>query len=462
MIKYIFVHYYAAKFFRVYKRSFFAMVVLFSLHVSSKSQTDASIFAKLNSINKTVTNNSCSTGNGALISNRAMNIFLADKTGYLSESSDLSYYTNYVTLNTAEGKLTVNHNFQEATGIDEPIKTLLSVGVSMHIANSFAPTFLGNNFENELGLTVNYKWLGKTKTSFGACIAVQPAANKKLAMDALRAAIIHSLQIEINKKETDFIAALNAIDTADFMPQNLPAGKEIMKQDFYEDLALEYEEKFAQLQATKLANTNNFKLITTGWTSLTAYLPLLFPKYTVAPSLTANFNQKHSYPLDITLSHTRLWESSRLGRLFITLAGKVLFNNSKLSYGIDKINLTTYKNMGGTDTLRLAELTNDKAYIGLYKTFVTPSIKGRLVYFPGTSHIGISFLMEQNFGSYNLLNGRLGIPVVLMNSKKLPALNLEFYLMFYDMSNKIAAAKKSGGKTFLGLGLGIPFSRLMF
>ena len=462
MIKYIFVHFYTAKFVAACRRFFFAMVMFFSLHVSSKSQTAAGIIAELNSINKTITNSPCSTGSGAVISNRAMNIFLADKTGYLSESSDLSYFTNYVTFNTAEAKLTVNHNFQKANRIDEPIKKLLSVGVNMHIANSFAPTFLGNNFENELGLTINYKWLGKVKTGFGTCTTALPAANKKLAMDALRAAIIHSLEIEINKKETDFTAALNAIDIADLGPQNLAAAKELMKQDFYENLTLEYKEKFAQLQAIKLTNTNNFKLITSGWTSLTAYLPLVFPKYTVAPLLTINFQQKHSYPPDITLSHTRLWESSRLGRLFITLAGKVLFNNSKLSYGLDKINLTTYKNMGGTDTLHLAELTNDKAFIGLYKTFVTPSIKGRLVYFPGTSHVGISFLMEQNFGSYNLLNGRLGIPVVLINNKKLPAVNLEFYLLFYDMSNKIAAAKKSGGNTFLGLGLGIPFSRLIY
>jgi len=118
--------------------------------------------------------------------------------------------------------------------------------------------------------------------------------------------------------------------------------------------------------------------------------------------------------------------------------------------------------MGGRDTLHLAELESDKAYIGNYETYITPSLKGRLVYFPPDSHVGVSFLLEQNFGSYNLLNGRLGIPVVLINSKKLPAANFEFYVLFFDMSNKIVSSKKYGNTTSIGLHIGIPFSRLIY
>ncbi|MEP7108648.1 MAG: hypothetical protein ABI760_11715 [Ferruginibacter sp.] len=436
--------------------------IFYSITLPGKSQTAGEIIGELKSINKEVRIKPCVKGISPVITNRAMNVFLADKTGYLSESGDLSCYTNYVTLNTTEGKFTVNHNFQNAKGIDERTKNLFSIGVSANIANGFAATFLDKKFENELGVTLSYKWLSKVKTHITGCTQTQNGGNQKQAMDALRAAILYSLEIEIIKKEADFKTAIDGIDPADVPGQNLPAAKAVMKQKFYEDLKEEYEEKFAKLQAETLTKTNNFGLITTGWTSLTAGLPLAFPKYSIAESLTASFREKHPYPMDIMLSHTRLWESTKIGRLFLTIGGKILLNNSKLSYALSKTNFTEYKNLGGTDTLHLAGLRNDKAYIGNYETFVTPSLTGRLVYFPPASHVGISFLLEQNFGSYNLLNGRLGIPVILINSKNLPAVNFDFYVLFFDMNNKIERAKKYGNKTSIGLGVGIPFSRLIY
>jgi hypothetical protein len=53
-----------------------------------------------------------------------------------------------------------------------------------------------------------------------------------------------------------------------------------------------------------------------------------------------------------------------------------------------------------------------------------------MVYFPTGSHVGTSVLAKQNFGRYHLLNGRLGIPIVLINSKKIPAVNFEIYVLF--------------------------------
>lgn len=420
-----------------------------------KSQITDSIIAELKAINKSIVNTPCSSADAPLISNRAMNIFLADKTGYLSESNDLSLYTNYLTFNTAEGKLTINHNFQKATGIDGPIKKMLSIGVVANIANNFAATFLDKKFENELGLTVNHKWLHKVKTHFTNC-------NQKQSMDALRAAIVHSLEIEINKKTVDFLTTVNKIDSSEIPRQNIDAAKSLALQHFYQDLKETYEEMFATLQAEKLTETNNFNLVTTGWTSVTAYIPLVFPMYTVASSLTTPFNKKHPYPLEINLQHTRLWESSKKGRLFFTIGSNLLFNNAKLSFALDKTNIAIYKNLGGTDTIHLAALKNDKVYIGNYATFVTPSLTGRLVYYPPSSHIGISFLIEQNFGQYNLLNGRLGIPIVLINRKKVPAANFEFYIHFFDMNHSIDQDRKYGNKTSVGLGVGIPFSRLMY
>lgn len=443
-------------------RNLFFTAAFYFCILSVQAQSGDSIIVQLKLINKAITNKPCSAAFAAAISNRAMNVFLAYKTGYVSECTDLSFYTNYVTLNSSEGKLTINHNFQKENGADEPIRKLLSLGVSANIANNFGAAFLDKQFENELGLTVNYKWTGKVKTRFAGCTPSQNNSNQKPAMDALRAAIVYSLAIEINKKETDFKTAINSIDSSDVPEQNIDKARALTLQNFYENLKMDCEEKFAKQQAETLTKTKNFKLITTRWSSLTAYLPLAFPKYIVAKSLTDVLQQKHPYPLELMFSHTRLWESSKAGRIFFTLSAKLLFNNSKLSYALDKVNAEEYKNQGGTDTLHLAQFKNNKAYIGLYETFATPSLKARVVYFPTGSHVGISFLAEQNFGSYNLLNGRLGIPIVLINSKKIPAVNFEIYVLFFDMNNQIKQAQKFGSKTAIGLGVGIPFSRLIY
>ncbi len=122
------------------------------------AQNAAVIIQELKSINKNISDKTCNQPTAAAISNRAMNIFMADKMGYLSHSNDLSYFTNYVTLNSLEGKFTVTHNFQQASGMDEPLKKIFNVGVNINIANSFAQSFLNNRYKNELGITLNFKW----------------------------------------------------------------------------------------------------------------------------------------------------------------------------------------------------------------------------------------------------------------------------------------------------------------
>lgn len=434
---------------------------LISINYILKAQNSETIITELKTINKGITQKDCNI-NAAAISNRGMNVFMADKTSYLSESIDLSYYTNYVTFNSSEGKITVTHNLQSPKGIDEPIKGLFSFGASATIPHQFASTFLDKSFEQEFGMSLNYKWLGKVKSHFSDCSLKQNKPNQKQQMDALRAGILHLLEMEINKKDAEFKASLNAIDSNDILDENIDTAKAIISRIFYTNLQAEYEEKFAKLQAETLTNTYNFKYITTGWTTINAYLPIVTPNYFIASTFTTAFQNKHSYPLNISISHTRLWETAKAGRFFLTLGGRMLLNNSKLSYGLNRINYSDYKNQGGTDTSHLNEFNNNNAYIGNYSTFITPSINAHFVYFPPDYHLGLSFSLEKNFGDYNPLNAKLSVPIILINSKRVPAINVNFDILFLDITNNFTPYKKLSGKTIIGLEIGIPFSRLMF
>ena len=427
-----------------------------------KAQSGDSIISRLQLINNSITIKPCGSVDAAAISNRAMNIFLSDKTGYLNAKSDLSYFTNYVTFNITESRLTVNHNFQKATGADDPLKKLFSIGLSITIPNNHALGFLDNRNETGLGIMLGYKWLGKVKTSFADCDVSQYKASQKQKMDALRTGIVNALAVEITNKEADFETSLNAIDTEDVQGLNSDSVKAIIKHNFYEEFNESVEEKFATLQAETLTETKNFKLISTHWTAIHCYVPVVFSKYSVAPSISEAFQSEKSYPFELTINHTRLWESSRTGRLFATLGGGILLNNSKLSYSLDNINYADYKIMGGTDTQHDEELKNDKAYLGDYNNYVTPSLQYRMVYFPVDYHLGISILVQQNFGIYNFLNTRIGIPVILINSKKTPAVSFEFYVSLTDMTNKTDPAVNPVNKSMVGMSVGIPLSRLMY
>lgn len=437
----------------------YLLFILFFLFSPSliMAQNGNSIISKLKSINDSLVAKSCDSDDAAAISNRAMNIFLSDKTGYVNTKSDLSLFTNYVTFNTSESRVTVNHNFQKATGADVPIKKLFSIGLNINIPNNYASAFFDNRHETGLGLIAGYKWLGKVKTRFAYCNASQ-----KQKMDALRTGIVNAVAGEINNKETEFKTSLKEIPEKTAQDLSSDSVKAIIQRNFYEELNESGDEKFATLQAETLTKTMNFKLITTHWTAIQCYVPVMFSKYSVASSITEDFQQEKSYPLELTLNHTRLWESSKTGRWFATFGGGMLLNNSKFSYNLDKVNYADYKMMGGTDTQQDEELKNDNAYIGEYDNFITPSLQCRLVYFPVEYHLGISILVQQNFGSYNFLNTRIGIPVVLINSKKTPAVTFEFYVSLTDLTNKADSTKELPNKAMAGLSVGIPLSRLMY
>jgi hypothetical protein len=436
------------------------MILLFPALI--KAQNGEKIVSKLKSVNDSLVSKSCDSADAAAISNRAMNVFLSDVTGYLSSKTDLSYFTNYVTYNTAESKLTVNHNFQKASGADEPLKKLFSIGLSISIPNNYAASFLDYKHETGLGFMLGYKWLGKVKTHFADCGTGLNMVNQKQKMDALRTGIVNSLAVEIKNKEIDFENALNEIRTADLNGLQPDSATAIIRQEFYNELNEKADEKFATLQAVTLTETKNFSLISTHWTGIHFYLPVFSSKHDVAPTVTENFQQKKSYPLELILSHTRLWESSKTGRFFATFGTGILLNNSKLSYNIENVGYSEYKNLGGIDNQHDEALKSNKAYIGNYGNFVTPSAQFRLVYFPVEYHLGISILVQQNFGKYNFLNSRIGIPVVLINSKKTPAIDFEFYVSLTDITNQSETKNTPENKTFVGMSLGIPLSRLMY
>ncbi|MBS1664736.1 MAG: hypothetical protein JST68_27065 [Bacteroidetes bacterium] len=287
----------------------------------------------------------------ALVSHRAMNIFLANAIGYhLSTPNDLTLYKNSVTLN-SDGNIAIYHNLRQSSGQDDPIRNFTSIGIQANIR--YPET-------NQLGGLVKQTWLSKPRTRY--------TPGQKKTMDSVRAIVLPPTPPQ------------NAIYTA---PKD---------QSIYDD---------ALFQAHALANTSAYQLITLNWTSASLYVPFLTQK---------DSTKQTFYPLHANLSHTRFWESSHWGRLYLTVAGDAQIN----------------------------------------KDFLTPSLGARFVYLPHTSHFGLSGALQQNFGPYHVTTAYIGLPIVLIDKKADPACTFEFQVRFNDPT------------TTVGVTAGIPFSKIAF
>lgn len=377
------------------------LLVFLCLLRVAHAQTPDSLILQLRTINHAIPDS-------LLISHRAMNVFLSEAAGYyMSDPDNLSLYKNSVIANAAEGTLAIYHNLRQASGIDQPVRSFLSIGAQANIADAYAAHSENRPYNNQFGFLIKQTWVG------GATVKATPAQMR--IMDTMRSAILRSCETAIRQQSDDLI--------------------------YDPDLPQLFAFEYAHRQASTLAKTFNYKVISFHWTSFSFYVPLITGNFQVAPSPGDAPVTKHAYPLHVNITHTRLWEGSTFGRIYATLAGDATLSNARDGYLLNKYG---------------------SLYVGGYKSFITPSLKGQLIYFPTNSHIGVSFLLQQAIGDYHALNAILAVPVVLINKHAEPAVNFEFQVRLYDMGHSIDAGKGLNGRTAIGLTAGIPFSKIAF
>lgn len=407
---------------------------LLPLSLQLSSQSVADVKAGLAVVNQKVVGTSCATGKGLLVSNRAMNFLLSDKIGsYLSQFNDLSFYKNNVTFDAGDGTFSLNHNLFQASGADTAIRSFLVVGARVNVANAFAAAFSDKPFQNRLGVTIKQTWLSTPKAYF--------TCSQKQGMDAERAILVQSLYADLDRQGADFEKSLLAILPSDIPGQNVEAVRDSLLKNFGRDMLEAYNKRFALSQSQSLIKRNAYRKITLSWTSVSVYLPVIRQQFLVTKALAENAQRKYSYPAELAFYHTKLTDWGGKGRLFLTVAGTVAQTNSVQS-GL-------LKETGGV-------------YTGEYRNYFTPSAKVQAVYFPPSSHIGLSGQLEQHFGEYNALNAVIGIPVVLIDKETAPAANFHFQVRYFDIGGQIQPLKSWKDKLSVGMTLGVPFSKIIY
>lgn len=422
--------------------------------VELKAQTTGQVIDEIKAINSKVTNWPNSNGQGTLISNKAMNIFLSNKvSSYLSGNEDLSLYKNYVNINAAEGSISINHNFHQPIDSDDWVRSFVVVGARVNIANAYSAKTANRYYDNQLGFTIQKTWMGKPQTYYAA------NGDFKKEMDAARALIVNTLAQSINKKAEEFEQSLNVLKQEEVPGQNLNEVKSELRKTFFASLRADYLQQFSEQQSELMVNSANFNLVTDNWTTFGVYIPVIPQKFLVSDDVNEQVSKHYNYPFELFISHTRFWESPKLGRFFLTFAGKGFVNNAAQSGSLFSADVTGTQGMSGANTVTI---NRGDRYIGQYKNFITPVAAGKLVYIPGTSHVGISFRIEKNWGTYKALNSIIGIPIVLIDKKGVPAINFEAQLLLQDMNNSLKDTHLPYNKTTVGLTVGIPFSKIVY
>lgn len=425
-------------------------LIMASLFMSAlHAQQIDRIIGKLHAFSDSVARVPCDKGYGPVLTNRAVNMMLYEKTAtYLTGLTDFSLRKNYVTYQTNTNEIAIGHSFYQPQKSDRLVRSFFVAGISA-VVRSPSPDQLLHAVSGNLSATIKQTWLGKT-TVKGSC---RPATgSQRQLMNASRSVVLQTVEAQYRKASREFEEQLSSVASDSL--------KNVLRKAYYDNLEYNSNHDFADGQSQALLNTNYYHRLNTHWTSLSVGIPLIRQTYHVAETYSASFATQHSYPVAMVLSHTRFTETPR-GRWFVTFGLSACLNNTFTSNGLTYTTYGDYTAHGGKDTTALAS-QKGAAYIGTFHRYVTPAASVQCIYFPTDSHIGVSLAAFQNFFTYNELTVRLGIPVVLIDKRGSPAINFEFRLNYYDVTDKVLPDAPRSSKLLIGVTVGVPVSKVMF
>lgn len=403
------------------------------------------------------------TKRNTILTQRGINIFFARKVAsYLAGENDLSLYKNYAVADISDGILFLGRNFQPFKRSDNRISDLITLGIKANSKNNFSKLFSSGEFAGEIGIDLKYTHIFPGSILFDKGVHHQIAVSdyvpspQQRKMNVKRKTNLGKINFQMLTDSLAFYSSLISIETQ--------TEKDELIKEFIEKKDKEFKKKFAELEADEFeADEKSHNASHVSWFSIIGFVPLTNTTYNVANSFSTKFEEKTFKPWEGNLSYTYVRDSKRYGRIFLTVGVGGFLNNSAKNENIDKIDLNTYKQLGGTDTITIAQLSSDEAFIGEYKTFFTGKLKGQMVYFlPNLSWIGLSIQAEQFFGDYKSLNAQLGFPMIFEGKDNDSKVNVEFQLKSTDLNNIVKPDKDFKDKFSIGISVGLPFSSIIY
>ena len=315
---------------------------------------------------------------------------------YISSTNDISLEQYYAVLDNDDKSLLVG--FGKKLNSGELIRLVFSGGLQLKgkADDKFYTFFNSDGFVENVGFKGKLTFFNHGIIYFNDGEKIKNKFLEYRNEEIYKAMIVefnHPLfdTTNFNKKATDFIAA-----------------KEL--------------ELIENQSDCKVESSDIYNYYIKMWSAADFYLPFTESENQTtlfSPDSLNKTNQFNNWSL--SLSETMLFKTPKFSGT-IAISGKVYNNNSILTESIKK---KTFVKNNSVNQNQFNRIEEKAIFVGAYEEFVTPQIKGEIVLLPGNEFIGFSSAIEKNFGTYDQLNWKLGIPFNFKDDKGKPSVSFE-------------------------------------
>lgn len=402
-----------------------------------------------------------------IVSYEALNVFFARQVNaYLSSSTDLSLNKSYFVLDQPDKRIFLGYNLSR-----DPVKSLkrtwniLTLGINASYSNNFSNLYSAQELSNDIGIGARFTVLGRGVVSFDKA----RQWNKTLFGKEFEDKYQHRDRIEfqrekamtdlVNKKKAEaneFEKSIQSITDKEYQDE--------LRKDFYKTANETLVSDYLNLESGLLEKPRSHHWFWTWWVTADIYLPVTKIEYAIAETVVN--------PIDtLSLKNTKvslilnMLADNRWGRLLVSGSYGWRNNNGITTDQFKKLNYYQYRNLGGTDTLRVAQLSNREVYVGQnYETFVSTFTKGQLVFFPKIKNktvVGLSVMAEKYYGKYNPFNLRVGIPLSVKGKEDGKPVNFEVQGKWDDYFGDINKSSPKE-KFVIGISVGLTLTSKVY
>ena len=385
-----------------------------------------------------------------LLTSTGFNILMQKKSlNYLTGISDLSLAKVYATYGTDNDKLTLGFNIPAKNPSTNRLAFIINPIVEADLKNNFSILYKDKKAKNNVraGLKATYLFPFSTMNFV-------PAEDKK-AYKVLRAKKFAAIEARLNS-ESNNETSVTLLDGSDVKPDvkssTIGEMKEKERQAF---------EEMGNAETDYLEKEKSYTWLQTAWISAWGFLPVMEQHKLTSPNNLELFENRKFNLWEINLHGTYLADFANKGTFYLSGWVKNFNNNSANADLMTPVDYGQYSQFPGSNPMNFALLETNKAFIGDYKEFRTTNTNLQLVYMTAFDKIlikpGLSFRYEKNWGDYDPINLRFGLPLSIQGKEK--PFNIEVQYRINDISNYKNIADHSPTK-IIGVSFGLPITLL--
>jgi hypothetical protein len=354
-------------------------------------------------------------------------------------SSDLSLQKMYFNIDPLEKSLSLGVNLDNRFG--NPLKKLTwvaSAGAKMVNDEGFAAIPLSeDDQESDLGFNLKFTLIGKGVIKWKSNGVSREQKNfvkgnedVDVAIEDVDAVIKMNrdyLNYTYNKKVKDYnTEELNKI--VELIDARYPeASIEFKKEKITKKIKEKSDELLYEMIKEEIEYVEENKLYTSisnHWVTSAVYIPFGNKDYNINPITEKNEPTSVSYlPLNFNISYNYFKQTSSNYSLFFKLQATYKNNNNIEVNGLSEKEFQSITTTNNVTTLTTPVKAID---ITQFQKFNTRSLKADFTSFFCKNFVGVSLSLEKNFGDFDRINWKLGIPFSLKDKEGKPTVNFEF------------------------------------